>query len=88
MKVFVKMKKKKKTRDVNTNNKNIKPGYRNVMWKEKKYSSAHNEKWEKNISGGNRATKLGKLLIICREGKNTITCEFWTQKLSKKRLLK
>ena len=57
----------KRTGGPNTNNKNVRPGYRNGMVL--KMSHADNEKWEKRNHGKNRIAKSGKHQNTCRERK-------------------
>ena len=57
--------KQKRPGNPNTNNNNIQPGYRNVIWHWKMYPAD----WEKRISWRNRITKSEKPQNACRERK-------------------
>ena len=57
------MQKCKRTRDPDTNNKNIQPEYRNGIW-HWKMCLAHNEKWEKRNNWKNRTTNQESITML------------------------
>ena len=71
IKLFAKKKKNEKDLETDTNNKNIRAGYRHEIW-HRKMCSAHKEEWKKTNNGRSRTAKSRKSQNTSRKGKSQV----------------